>query len=85
MAIYESARRLEALAYNKMGMADVEELRRNLAVEKGQVDELMGPTPNRVEIMNIYNDIDNVCHALMLMLEHKEQTMHRIAQAYLNG
>jgi hypothetical protein len=85
MPIYESARRLQALAYNKMGMADVEELRRNLGAERFQVDELMGPTPNRAEMMNLYSDIDNVCQALLLMLDNKTQTMHRIAQAYLNG
>jgi len=85
MAIYESARRLEALAFNKMGLADVEELRRNLDMEKGQVDQLMGPTPNRDELMEIYADIDNVCSALHQMLVYKAQRMNDIAQAYLNG
>jgi hypothetical protein len=85
MPIYEDARRLEALAFNKMGLADIEELKRNLAIEKGQVEELMGPTPNREELRGIYADIDNVCSALAHILVWKAERMNAIAQAYLNG
>ena len=85
MALYEKARRLEALAFNKMGIADVEELGRNLAIERGQVHELMGHTENRRELMEMYRDIEQVRLLLLSVLERKGNKMIEIAQAYLYG
>ena len=80
MNIAQKAERIKAIAYNRMGVLEVEEAGRNLAVEKSQLADLLGTNHEAwrgVEMM--YADIENVRVALLHMLAQKEHDLGAIA------